>query len=200
MSKCLSQMVLGFLKKVRKALNVKMFISDGARENTSGTIAQWMKAGGVKHHVTSPHHPESNGRIERFNQTLLQSLYKLGKQGLLKARLGKVIAAYNSSFHEGIGMTPLELKKEENWNPVKRRQFEEQLSKYEKYFARTEWPAHKAGDLVLIKDEIHKQKGQPVFRERGQVTESQEFDTYLIKKEYGGTVKRHASQVRAIAS
>ncbi len=34
----------------------------------------------IKHHLSSPYHPQTNGLVERFNQTLCEKLAKLSEE------------------------------------------------------------------------------------------------------------------------
>ena len=44
--------------------------SDNAKEFTCASIARWLRQKGIRHELTSPYSPESNGKAERINRTL----------------------------------------------------------------------------------------------------------------------------------
>lgn len=50
---------------------------DGGKELVSKATHNNSKLKGLKHIVTSPYHPQANGRIERLNGILIQTLEKL---------------------------------------------------------------------------------------------------------------------------
>ena len=52
-----------------------VLISDNGGEFNSTPFKKWLAHAGIEHHLTSPHHPQSNGKCERFNGTL-QNLIK----------------------------------------------------------------------------------------------------------------------------
>ena len=53
------------------------------------------------------------GRVERFNRTLMEMIYKNKQDKILYAKLTRARDVYNNSFHTGVEMTPLEAKKPE---------------------------------------------------------------------------------------
>ena len=64
---------------------------------------------GVKHVFTSAYRPSTNGQVERWNATLVDSLTHLAREQDWDQSLGLACVAYNSSVHSTTGYAPLEL-------------------------------------------------------------------------------------------
>ncbi|CAF1170910.1 unnamed protein product [Didymodactylos carnosus] len=66
---------------------------------------------GVKQSFSIPHHPQSNGQVERFNATFGAQLakYQDGNINDWDEYLQAVVSAYNSGIHSTTGFTPYEL-------------------------------------------------------------------------------------------
>ena len=70
---------------------------------------------------TSPDHPQWNGQVEHFNQTLVSMIksYLKGRQWEWDRNLGALVGAYNATPHESIGITPnLVMLGRETWLPI----------------------------------------------------------------------------------
>lgn len=78
----------------------------------------WAENNNVELHITSPFHHQSNGRVERFNRTLQEGVYKLGSKKNLRDKVNKVLEVYNSIKHTSIGISPNEAIKIENHKSV----------------------------------------------------------------------------------
>ena len=54
-----------------------MLITDNGSEFTAQSFREYLTQLGIKHHRTTPYHPQSNGKNERFHRTLKAMLAKL---------------------------------------------------------------------------------------------------------------------------
>lgn len=62
----------------------------------------------IKHHMSTPYHPQTNGLVERFNRTLLESLAKTAANHLndWDKFIAPVLFAYRTNKHATTGITP----------------------------------------------------------------------------------------------
>ncbi len=61
----------------------------------------------IKHHLSSPYHPQTNGLVERFNQTLCEKLAKLSEEmNQWDEFVDPVLIAYRITKHSATGVTP----------------------------------------------------------------------------------------------
>ena len=65
----------------------------------------------IHHKISSAYHPQTNGLVERYNQTIQQSLLKLvnDKQDNWDTFLDGVMLAYRTVVHKPTGITPFEM-------------------------------------------------------------------------------------------
>ena len=188
--------VLEFIKQINNILNIKTLILDQSKENLSKEIKEYAKTQNINLHYTSPFHHQSNGRVERFNRTLQELIFKNNEKINLKGKLNKAMQIYNNCFHSSIGCTPEEALKEEFEKIVKQKQYDNILKYCEKIKESLKEEIFNIGDIVYIKNE-KKLKGEPYFKERGKIEEELGNNAYLIKvgKKF---IKRHSAQLKRI--
>ena len=87
-------------------------ITDQGSEFKGGDFHDWLKGMGIEHRRTTPYHPQSNGRVERFNGTLKRILKKLvnGDRADWEDQLGTAITAYRISTSTVTGRSPFMLR------------------------------------------------------------------------------------------
>jgi len=85
-------------------------LSDNGSSYVSGDLAEWLEDQGMDHVRGAPNHPQTQGKIERWHQTLknrvlLENHYL---PGALEAAIGEFVDHYNNHrCHESIGnVTP----------------------------------------------------------------------------------------------
>jgi transposase InsO family protein len=88
-------------------------LSDNGSSYIAGNLAEWLKDNGFDHIRGAPLHPQTQGKIERWHQTLknrilLENYYLPGD---LEARIGDFVAHYNYlRYHESIAnLTPADV-------------------------------------------------------------------------------------------
>ena len=88
-------------------------LSDNGSSYISGGLADWLKDQGMRHVRGAPHHPQTQGKIERWHQTLknrilLENYYLPGD---LESQIEAFVEHYNNHrYHESIGnVTPADV-------------------------------------------------------------------------------------------
>ena len=86
----------------------EVLITDNGQEFKATAWRTYLKQLGVEHRTTTPVHPQSNGRTERFNRTLKELLAKSVNNYTpdWEDRLGDCLAAYRVSVSDVTGHTP----------------------------------------------------------------------------------------------
>ena len=101
-------------------------LSDNGSSYIAGELADWFKAQGMEHVRGAPNHPQTQGKIERWHQTLknrvlLENYYLPGD---LEAQIGTFIEHYNNRrYHESLGnLTPADVYLGRAASIIKRRE------------------------------------------------------------------------------
>ena len=82
-------------------------LTDNGSEFTSEEFGAFLEEHGVKHRLTTPYQPTSNGAIERVNRTIKNLLRSLGSaEGEWEDLLPRAIITYNNTVHVELGMSP----------------------------------------------------------------------------------------------
>ena len=88
-------------------------LSDNGSSYVSGDLAKWLEDAGMDHVRGAPNHPQTQGKIERWHQTLknrilLDNYYLPGD---LKAHIGRFVDHYNHlRYHESLrNLTPADV-------------------------------------------------------------------------------------------
>ena len=105
------------LKSIKEP--VSTIRSDNGSEFKNAVFERMLKNAGVKKHIFSlPYKPQSNGAIERFNQTLKRQIFQnkhLDVNYSWVKDLSKLIDQYNNEYHDTIKMSPNELLESKDW-------------------------------------------------------------------------------------
>ena len=83
-------------------------VSDNGTCFTSAEFKQFLKRQGIKHIVSAPYHPSTNGLAERVVQVVKRGLRK-ETHGSMRSRLATVLFAYRLTPQSTTGLSPSEL-------------------------------------------------------------------------------------------
>ena len=88
-------------------------LSDNGSSYVSADLAEWLDDNGMSHVRGAPHHPQTQGKIERWHQTLknrilLENYYLTGD---LEAHIERFVEHYNHDrYHESLkNLTPADV-------------------------------------------------------------------------------------------
>lgn len=86
-------------------------ISDQGREFVNTVNKKLFSMTKTEHRISSAYHPQTNGLVERFNQTLQRSLVKFvnNNQNDWDNKIDGVLFAYRTSQQKSTNHTPFEL-------------------------------------------------------------------------------------------
>ena len=85
-------------------------LSDNGSSYVSGELVEWLKGKGMKHSRGAPYHPQTQGKIERWHQTMKNCilLENYFLRGDLEAQIEAFVDHYNHQrYHESLNnVTP----------------------------------------------------------------------------------------------
>ncbi len=94
-------------------VNKPRLLSDNGSSCVSGDLAEWLRDKGMKHSRGAPYHPQKQGKIERWHQTLKNRilLENYFLPGDLEAQIEAFVDYYNQQrYHESLGnVTPADV-------------------------------------------------------------------------------------------
>ncbi len=86
---------------------LKVLQSDRGTHFVNRVIEDLTEKFRIKHRLSSPYHPQTNGLVERFNQTLCEKLAKLTEEtDQWNEFVDSVLMAYRTTKHSATGVTP----------------------------------------------------------------------------------------------
>lgn len=72
----------------------RTLVSDNGPQFCSSTFKKFCNLYGIQHITSAPYHPQSNGRAEKFVDTLKRGLRKMGTEGSVDQKLRTLLASY----------------------------------------------------------------------------------------------------------
>ena len=88
----------------------RQLVSDNGPQFISDEFREFMAANGVKHILSSPYHPSTNGAAERLVQTMKKAMMASRQDGLpIEQALAVFLFRYRSTPHSTTGVTPSSL-------------------------------------------------------------------------------------------
>ncbi|XP_058449309.1 uncharacterized protein K02A2.6-like [Malaya genurostris] len=88
-----------------------VIVSDDAAQFVCDEFESFCKNNGIKHMLTAPYHPQSNGQAERFVESMKRAMKKINKGEPLQETLEVFLATYRATPSETTGQkSPSELR------------------------------------------------------------------------------------------
>ena len=174
-------------------------VSDNGPQFTSEEFTQFLKRNGIKHILSGPYHPSSNGLAERFVQTFKRAMRAGEKDGLpLNQRLSDFLFNYRATPHATTEASPAELFLQRRLRTrfdllkpdYKKLVTSQQITQKKHHDGHTKLRTFVIGAPVMVRDFRHDTKWVPgtVVKVLGPVT-------YRVDLGGGNIVKRYVDQL-----
>lgn len=86
---------------------MRQILTDGGSSFRNKLIAELCKLLNIKHTISSPHHPQTDGKCERMNQTIIKSLRLVcDDQTEWSDKVAPVLMSYRASVAKPLGVSP----------------------------------------------------------------------------------------------
>ena len=178
-------------------------VTDNGPQFIAQEFDSFCKNNGIKHTKSAPYHPASNGLVERFVQTLKQSLKATLNDGRsLSHRISSFLLTYRTTPHATTGVSPSELLCQHHLNTrldliqpnPQKSVLSKQSSQKQLHDGATGLRTWTVGDNVMVLDFRQGRSWTPavITRVLGPVT-------YLVETQEGLRWKRHADQLKSLA-
>lgn len=92
-------------RRLGHALDKKpVLLSDNGSGFAGEVFAKYLKVHGIRHIFGAPYHPQTQGKVERFNRTMKEkvNLWVYGTPEDLQAAVDRMVEQYNRTPHEGL--------------------------------------------------------------------------------------------------
>ena len=185
---------ISFLRDIFSRFGVpETLVTDNGTQFTSFEFADFCRVNGIQHIRTPPYHPQSNGQVERFVDTLKRALLKAQGEGNNEEILNAFLKTYRCTPHMILeNKSPAEVmfgrKIRTSWDLIKPCKKNTQPTSHTQVQRIRKF---EVGDLVYARDYRHSQnKWQP-----GQVSGKRGEVIYEVKTGKDVWI-RHANQLR----
>ena len=181
----------------------KILVTDNGTQFTSAEFEDFMRSNGIRHMLTSPYHPASNGLAERAVQSFKESMKKFPSSEPVEKKIAKFLFLYRLTPHSTTGVPPAQLL----LGRIPRSQFDllkpqladsvhakqEKQAQYHDVHAKAR--KFEVGDAVFVKDFPNGKNWIP-----GTVQDRKGPLSYHVKLDDGRIVRRHVDHVRCRTS
>ena len=178
----------------------EQLVSDNGPQFTSAEFEQFLKGNQMKHILSAPYHPSSNGLAERFVQTLKRTLKASEKDGkTIHHRLAKFLFEYCATPHTTTNVSPSELFQKRKLRTrfdlmmpnTKSHVISKQADQKAQHDSRVKSRSLFPGTPVMVRDYRGPDKWIPgiILKKLGPVT-------YSVEVTQGRIMKRHIDQLR----
>ena len=173
----------------------QQLVSDNGPQFRSSEFADFLRQNGVKHILTSPYHPASNGQVERLVQSFKRSLTAI-KEGDLHQKIASFLLTYRSTKHATTGVSPAMLflgRELRTRLSLLTPQVEDNVRKKQAAMINKECGLREfyPGDYVVVKDMRKDDTWWP-----GTVAERSAPKSYVIVLTDGRVWRRHVDHMR----